>query len=81
MKRDLTRVIDRMIACIPAGQGATLVKDLEGIKSSAAYTAPEVMAVRWQEGANLLLQYLGPTEPTEGWRLNLVNVWLDRTYA
>jgi hypothetical protein len=73
-KRDLAVVIDAMLALVPDGEETRgLRMSLQACKSSVLYTAPEAMAVRWQQCAQMLASHVGV--PREPWQRALFGVW------
>lgn len=58
MARDITTVIDRIAAVIPADH-VGILDQLRGVRQSAIYTPPEDMVIRWIELAHVLSRDLG----------------------
>ena len=58
--RSIKSVIDRIISIIPTdfNNSKNFIMDLEKIKESADYTAPESLFYRWQELCQILEYYL-----------------------
>ena len=73
MARDVTEVIDAMLAHVPPGMA--LRAELAKLRTDACYLAPECMAVAWARGTNLLGAELGPEPPTDGWQAEVVRIW------
>jgi hypothetical protein len=74
--RELTEVIDSMLAVVPREEKA-LIESLEGRRNSCGYTAPEAMRDRWVEVAALLHEYLGKSLPDEDWKRKVYYIWMD----
>jgi hypothetical protein len=72
--RDLKRVIDQMLACIP--HGYTLTKDLEKMKIDINFTAPEMMGNRWQQVNEILHDAIGL--PIFDWQSNVIKIWMNK---
>ena len=76
--RDLGKVIDQMIAVIPPKENEILIKRLQANKDSYAFTAPELVGLRWQETALCLADELGDKRQTEGWKKTVQDIWMDK---
>lgn len=75
--RDLVQVIDLMLAEVPAEEKVFRERLLD-CRSSAAYSAPELMGCRWRATANVLLEELGAEPKPEGtWQRRVKEVWFD----
>lgn len=86
MARDLVKVIDRMVEVIPVSEDI-LLKQLDSARSSALYTSPETMGLRWARVAELLqdrfCEYVGevPQEPkldAGSWEEQVFNIWMNK---
>lgn len=73
--RDITTVIDRIMAVAPLSNSVCLLHllpALRGLRESAGYTPPESMAVRWAELAHLLVRHLG--QPDTDWKRQIAAI-------
>lgn len=74
MKRSLGETIDAVLAVIPDEPSNTLVRvELQKLRQSSRYTAPEVMGALWRKGARLLEDELG--EPNTEWKQRVAEIW------
>jgi hypothetical protein len=75
MQRDITKVIDEVLALIPDSEPAkrSLILELGEIKRQAIYTAPECMSALWREASRILDQYTTP-EP-EDYHQKMMLIW------
>ena len=72
--RNLPSVISAMLAVIPQDEYA-LRRACQRIAVDCFYTAPEAQGDRWREMGVELRPNLGPTLPTEGWRLEVMRIY------
>lgn len=77
MDRDLTVVLDSIIAIVPESETA-LLAELKSLKSSAAYAAPEMMGRHWNEGGRILRDHIPNTGDLAEWQGQIVNIWTAR---
>lgn len=77
MARDLTKVINQMLAVIPYTE-VSLIRALESVQSSAAFSAPEIMGVRWKRCAEVLSHGI-PVDPNRwlDWQREVILIWTD----
>ena len=75
--RDLSEVLDRMIVEIGAGR-PYLREQLNKLKSSIAYTPPEGMYMRWEQGAQILEEWFQGASPESDWGQKLVDIWMGK---
>jgi hypothetical protein len=84
--RNLVEVIDRMKAVIPTTE-VRLLNQLESARSSALYTSPETIGLRWGVVAELLedrfCEDVGgqPQEPkfeAGSWEQQVFNIWMNK---
>lgn len=74
MKRSLGATIDAVLAVIPDEPSNTRVRvELQKLRQSSRYTAPEVMAALWTKGTRLLRQELGA--PDVEWKQRVAAIW------
>lgn len=77
--RDIAKVIEAVLNIIPADfdDKETIEIIFENIKDSVAYTAPEIMRLRWKDVSDTL-QYYIPVEPKDierkNWKFNILQV-------
>lgn len=72
--RSLTDVIQQMLEVIPSSE-EELIIDLEYCLSSAQYSAPELMGLRWEHTAQVLYDRFGDDDFTESWQHELMRIW------
>lgn len=77
--RKLTEVIDNMVDLIPNHE-INFITELESMRSSAAYCAPEQMVQWWLAVAHLLEDELGEEAPTSGWEFEVWKEWMGPTW-
>ncbi len=70
MGRDISKVIERIVAEIPAGKHEEMRHRLAAITESAQFTPPEGMGVRWQQLQRVLEDDL-PMPPVEPWQVKI----------
>jgi hypothetical protein len=77
MNRPIWAVIKAIKTRIPQDfeARAGLLNMLADISSSAAYTAPEAMHMRWTQTAACLQTYLG--NPEDGWKAEIAGIFAD----
>lgn len=76
MSRILTEVIDKMLLVIPASE-TSLIAALRSCRSSAEYTAPEMMGLRWEKTATALIGHFGEVPKiNEPWEREVVDIWM-----
>lgn len=78
MPRDITVVIDRIVAVIPVDR-STLLGQLRGVRQSATYTPPEHMTIRWGELAHVLSRDLGV--PDCDWKRQVAAIMSNTPYG
>lgn len=76
--RNIVDVIDQMISVIPPEDGSSLITELLSVRESAEYSAPELMHLRWQLGAECLALELGDPTNLNDWQQKVVNIWMGR---
>lgn len=75
--RDLIEVLDRVLEVIPESEGE-LRNGLQKVRSSAGYTAPEAIASRWIEAADVFAEHLpADTNVMSDWQARVAELWLD----
>ncbi len=74
--RSLDKVIDQMLAVIPAEE-VELIESLNASKRSFMYSSPEMIPLRWRVTAEILEEQF-ETEPKDGWALQVINIWMDK---
>lgn len=86
--RDINAVIDAICHVVSAidqkwaTKAAHIIDQLELLKTSAFYTAPESMSARWQDLALIISKEL-PPKPSNGWQVTVSGLCggiLDATY-
>ncbi len=76
--RNLIKVIESMLLAIPSSEEA-LIADLENVKSSTEYSAPELMGLRWETAADILEDsFPEKIEDFNDWQKKVANIWLDK---
>jgi hypothetical protein len=78
--RNLSDVIDRMLAIIPATRAdeIELREALERVKGNAGFRPPEMENISWTEGMNALFDFFGDADPTSEWGKQVQAIWMDR---
>jgi hypothetical protein len=76
--RELTEVIDRILAEIPSETHASLRADLGAVRSSAAFAAPEVMGGWWRRAQDCLVQHVGVPDPNVPWQVRVSRIFSGR---
>ncbi len=74
--RNLTEVIQQMLAEIPASE-ESLKAGLRDVRSSAETASPEMMPFWWREAAQTLEDNI-PQDAQEEWQNKLVGIWFNR---
>ena len=76
--RNLVNIIDEMLRHVPETE-EHLVADLTDLRSSTAYSAPELMGLRWRCGAEVLEEHF-PADPKDfnDWQKKVCEVWMGR---
>lgn len=76
--RDITKVIQKIIDCIPDDfkDKEELIKELNNRKESAYYTAPEAMFLRWQEVSYILGTHLKDIDTP--WKQKIADIFGDK---
>jgi len=78
MARDLTKIIDLMIAEIPAGND-DFISNLKSNRTSVEYSSPETMGLRWETVAETLMDFIGIDENSfTDWQKRIINIWMDK---
>jgi hypothetical protein len=75
MNRELTEVIDKMLAVGGFPEAFQIV--LTDLRSSAAYAPPEGQRLWWDETTELVNDAI-PGEPSEEWEKKVVAIFLDK---
>jgi hypothetical protein len=78
--RSITKVIDNMIELIP-NEEEYFIATLRSLKSSAEYTSPETMGLRWHNVAIALCEEFGEDRPTEGWQFEVWKEWMGPNWS
>lgn len=73
MARDLSKVIDDMLAEIPE-TASDLRHALKGARSSAVFAAPENMHLHWRTTVEALNDYIG--EPKTEWHFKVAKIFM-----
>lgn len=76
--RPLSLVIDATAKLVPYDFPGRedMVEDLEKVKDSVKYTAPEAMYIRWDEYVQVLMFYI--PEPKSEWQRDIQSLVADR---
>ncbi len=77
--RDLSEVIDRIIAVIPDGNDRT-VELLKNVKKSCPYVAPELYPNLWRKCRDILCSNFGNPEGCE-WKMEISNIFTGKEGA
>jgi len=72
MPRDITKVIDVMVAVIPETETALLAA-LAVCRTTACYTAPENFGMVWQRTRDALMDHVG--KPTCEWEIRVAAIF------
>jgi hypothetical protein len=76
-KRNLCEVIDKLLPFVREGENCGDAADqLSKIAESAAFTAPEMMGVRWQAAQNVLVENIHADHPK---RAEIARIWNNTT--
>ena len=82
MLRDIFTVTEQIIECIPKNDSnATLfLQSMEKFMRNLVFIPPEQMfdTLQYKLLALILIEHFGETPPTEGWRKEVYDVWMDR---
>lgn len=74
--RSILTVIDTMLMEIPVEEGE-FRDSLKSVYQSAAFSAPELMALRWRTGAEVLSDYISQDEKDwTDWQRRVVAIWM-----
>lgn len=73
--RDIVKVIDAMLALIPADK-KLFREDLKKVKYRSLYTAPEMVSADWRSAASTLGFHMSTTE--EEWQKRVADIFEGR---
>ncbi len=75
--RDITKVIDAMLAVIPTGM-LELRNELRAVASKAGYVAPEIMNMVWSNGTEVIARHFPTPDKLVPWQRQVVAIWTGR---
>ena len=76
--RNIVDVINQVISVIPPEDGSSLITELLSMRESAEFSAPELIYLRWQTGAEWLALELGDPTNLNEWQQKVFNIWMGR---
>lgn len=74
--RHLPDVIDQIIKVIPQTEKG-FIEELEDNKSSAEFSSPETIRLRWEMTAETLYNNIG-NGPLKAWQQEVVDIWMGK---
>lgn len=78
VSRYLPNVIDQMLTEIPTAENE-FIQSLLSLKSSAEFSAPELMGLRWRCGAEIMSDHISQDEKQwSGWQRRVVAIWMGQ---
>lgn len=82
MSRDIFTVIEQMIERIPKDDPSSqpFLDALNKHLDNLSFIPPEQIydILQFNRVIKILIQHLGETPPTEGWRKNVYDIWMDK---
>jgi len=75
--RNLDDVVAKMLPLIPISEGK-LREKLQRIADDAGYIPPEGQYRSWRRASDVLFNAFGGEEPTDGWRRQVLDVFMGR---
>ena len=75
--RNIITVIDRVLRAVPDKDNGGFKFELRSLRSSALYTAPEIMGIAWERFARIFNQYI-PYPAKEQWMMECIDIFTDK---
>lgn len=75
--RDLCKVIENMLEVIPTTETG-FIQGLKSCHSSAAFSAPELMGLRWERTVEVMQDYMPDNSDAhtwEEWQRQVIDAW------
>lgn len=82
MSRDIFTVIEQMIECVPKNDptSQTFLNVLNKHLENLVFIPPEqgYDVLQFNRVIPILIEHFGETPPTEGWRKDVYDVWMNK---
>lgn len=77
--RDIIETINKMIDVLPdSKEESELVKDLNSLKTSCVYSAPEMITYRWGQLASTVNEWMPKLEHLNDWQKKFVSIFIGK---
>lgn len=73
MARNIVDVIDSILCIIPVDEH-WFINELNNIKDSASFAAPELSYLGWQRLTESMMEAYGASYPTKDWEFNVTSI-------